>query len=435
MRITVIGSGYVGLVVGTCFAENGHFVTCVDTDADRIAALKAGQMPIYEPGLEELVARNIEEDRLTFTTDTAQGVRDCLLVFLCVGTPPGADGQADISHVIEAAEAAAKAMTGYRIFVNKSTCPVGTADVIRETVSRLTSHPFDVVVNPEFLKEGAAVDDFMRPDRVVVGCDDVRVQEIMKELYQPFLRTGKPFIAMSIRSAEMAKYAMNVMLAARISLMNELAGICGAYDADVTQVQEALMADGRIGASYLFPGLGFGGSCLPKDVKACSQLARLKGLGSDMLDAVDAVNEKQKHLFAQRIIDHFGDAICEKRVAIWGASFKPKTDDIREAPSLTVINALLDAGASVVVYDPVAQKSLQAHYGDRIDLVPKSYDAVKGADALVIVTEWREFHFPDFDRIGELMRERVVFDGRNLYKPKQLSEKGFRYISIGRPAV
>ncbi|MBM3290864.1 MAG: UDP-glucose/GDP-mannose dehydrogenase family protein, partial [Candidatus Hydrogenedentes bacterium] len=317
----------------------------------------------------------------------------------------------------------------------KSTCPVGTTEAVRSALSSLTEHPFDVVVNPEFLRQGAAVDDFMRPDRIIVGCDDVRVAEIVRELYAPFLRTGKPLLTMSVRSAEMAKYAVNAMLATRISFMNEFAQLCEAYGADIAEVREGLAADSRIGASYLFPGIGYGGSCLPKDVRACAYLAAQRGLASPLLDAVHAVNESQRDQFVKRILDHYGDAISRKRIAVWGASFKPKTDDLRDGPALRAIDALLAAGASVVVHDPVADRSLRRHYGDRIEIAQKSYAAIEGADGLVICTEWNEFRRPDYERMASLMRERVIFDGRNLYTAKVLAQHGFRYVSIGRPAV
>jgi len=435
MKIVVVGTGHIGLVVGTGLAENGHMVTCVDRDPAIIERLAAGEMPVYEPGLEELVVRNQEEERLTFATDLEGPLAESLLTFICVGTPSLDNGAADVSEVLSSVEQVASAMQGYQIIVLKSTCPVGTSDNLREVVAQGTSHPFDIVVNPEFLKEGAAMDDFMRPDRIVVGCDDVRVQEIMRELYAPFMRTGKPILFMDHRSAEIAKYAVNVMLAARISVMNELANICGAYNADVTAVQECLMADSRFGSTYLFPGIGFGGSYLPKDMVACAHMAREKGVGCDMLEAITSVNESQATLFIERILDFYGPAVGEKRIAVWGASFKPRTDDIREAPGLRVIDALLEAGASVCVYDPVAGPSVRAHYGDRVDVAAKYYASLEGADGLAICTEWREFHRPDFERMAGLMRERVVFDGRNLYTPKALAGHGFRYFSIGRPSV
>lgn len=434
MRITVVGTGYVGLVVGTGLAENGHFVTCVDKDREKIRQLNESKLPFYEPGLEELVVRNAEEERLHFSTDLTQAVENSLLTFICVGTPSLEDGAADVSAVLQCAEQVALAMKGYQIIVIKSTCRMGTADEVQSCVAKHTSHPFDVVVNPEFLKEGAAVDDFMRPDHVIIGCSDVRVLEIMKELYAPFMRTGKPIVAMNPRSAEMTKYAVNAMLAARISLMNELSVVCGAYGADIAEVREGLMSDSRIGSTYLFPGLGFGGSCLPKDVVACAHLAREKGLPADMLEAVTSVNDRQINGFAKMILGFYGD-LAGVKIAFWGVSFKPRTDDIRHSPALRVIDALLNAGASIIAYDPVAGQKLREHYGDRIMVAAKSYSVLENADGLVIATEWREFHHPDFERMGSMMRQRVIFDGRNLYSPRVLAQQGFRYFSIGRPSV
>lgn len=435
MKISVVGAGYVGLVVGTGFAESGHTVTCVDCNAAKIETLRAGQFPIYEPGLEELVMRNLEEERLRFTTSIEEATGDSLLVFICVGTSALENGFLDVSQVFAAAEQVARAMTGYRIIVNKSTCPVGTTEKIRETIRSMTSHPFDVVANPEFLKEGAAVDDFMRPDRTVIGCDDVRVEEIMRELYAPFLRTGNPLLVMDIASAEMVKFAANAMLAARVSLMNEIADICELTGADVTRVREGIAADTRLGSAYLFPGLGYGGSCLPKDVIAFALYGKEKGLPCHLLDAVTAVNKTHLERFIKRILDYYGDTIGEKRLAIWGATFKPRTDDLRGAPALRVIDALLEAQADVAVYDPVAGAKLRDLYGDRVTISPRYYQALEGADGVVVATEWNEFRRPDYERMAKLMREKVVFDGRNLYTPKVLAEHGFRYFSIGQPSV
>jgi len=435
MKIAVIGTGYVGLIVGTGLAENGHFVTCVDRDPAIIERLRSGQLPIYEPGLEELVVRNIEEERLSFSTDLADAVGEALLIFICVGTPSHPNGDPDVSEVLAAAEEIGRAMTGYRIVVNKSTCPVGTTEIIRDTIKGLTTHAFDVVVNPEFLKEGAAVDDFMRPDRIVVGCDDVRVQEIIKELYAPFLRTGKPFLTMDLRSAELTKYAVNTMIAARIALMNELANICEAYGADVSSVREGVATDSRIGPTYVFPGLGFGGSCLPKDVQAAARMAAEKGVGSEILGAITDANERQQKRFIRRVLDFYGDTIAKKTIALWGATFKARTDDLRGSPALRIIDALLAAGAKVIVYDPVAGAKLTALYGNKVAVADKSYDALEKADGLLVITEWREFHRPDFERMATSMREKVIFDGRNLYSPKIMAGHGFRYFSIGRPSV
>jgi UDPglucose 6-dehydrogenase len=432
MKVAVIGTGYVGLVAGTCFAETGHNVVCVDKQQDVIAQLQQGRIHIYEPGLEELVARNIEEERLRFTTSVADAVAESLLVFICVGTPLGPDGKADLTQVFEAAGEIAQAMTGYRIIVTKSTCPVGTLDEIRAAVAERTSQPFDVVSNPEFMKEGAAVDDFMRPDRVVVGCEDVRVSEIMRELYAPFVRTGKPILFMDIRSAELTKYACNSLLAARVSLMNELATISEAFGADIASVREGVATDSRIGAAFLFPGLGFGGSCFPKDVQALTYLASARGVPARILEATLQVNREQRARFLQRILDFYHGDLKGKKMAVWGASFKPKTDDIREAPALHVIEGLLDAGATVHVYDPVAGPNVQRLFGDRVDVAAKYYQVLEDAHGLVICTEWNEFRRPDYARMGQLMREKVIFDGRNIYTPKTMAEAGFRYFSIGR---
>jgi len=435
MRIAIIGTGYQGLVVGTCFAENGHQITCVDRNEDRVAQLRQGRLHIHEPGLEELVTRNLEEERLGFTTDLEDAVAECLMIFLCVGTPTREDGHADITAVLEAVSQIAQVMTEYRIIVNKSTCPPGTAEKMEQALRERTEHAFDVVVNPDFLKEGSAVEDFMRPDRVVLGCTDVRVREIMKELYSPFLRTGKPFLSIGPRSAEMTKYATNVMLAARISLMNQLADICAAYDADISEVREGLAADYRIGPTFLFPGIGFGGSGLPKDLAMCIELARDKGLDYDLIEAVHNVNQRRRKQFLQRILDYYGADIAAKRIALWGATFKPRTDDLRGAPALDIIDGLRAAGAEVVVFDPIAAHRLRERYGNGISVAGKYYAALEGADGLVIVTEWNEFRRPDYDRMGALMREKVIFDGRNLYTPKVMQQHGFRYFSVGRPAV
>lgn len=435
MRIAIVGTGYQGLVVGTCLAENGHQIVCVDQNEERIQGLRDGRLPIHEPGLEELLIRNLEEERLSFTTDFDEAIADCLMIFLCVGTPTGEDGRADISGVLESVAQIAHSATGYRIIVNKNTCPPGTAEEMERILAGQSEHTFDVVVNPDFLKEGAAIEDFMRPDRIVVGCKDVRVREIMKELYNPFLRTGKPFLAMSQRSAEMTKYATNVMLATRISLMNQLADICEAYGADISEVREGVGSDYRIGPTFLFPGIGFGGLGLPKDLATCARLAHDKGVDCDLIEAALHVNERRRAQFLQRILDYYGSAIPQKRIALWGASFKPRTDDLRGAPALDIIDGLRAAGAQIVVFDPTAAARLHKRYGDSIALATKYYEALEGADGLVIITEWNEFRRPDYERMGRLMREKVIFDGRNLYTPKIMKEHGFHYFSIGRPAV
>lgn len=435
MKIAVVGTGYVGLVVGTCFAENGHTVTCVDVDEGIIENLKKGKIPIYEPGLEELVEHNTEEERLFFTTSLAEAVEKSLLVFLCVGTPEGKDGRADMSQVFGAARDIGRAMTGYRIIVSKSTCPVGTVDEIREIVAAETDEEFDIVSNPEFLKEGAAVDDFMRPDRVVIGTDDVRVEEIMKELYEPLVRTGRPILTMNLPSAEFTKYACNTMLASRISMMNELATIAEAYGADIGLVREGMAADTRIGTAFLFPGLGYGGSCFPKDVQALAGLAQDKGVPCHMTTSIGRVNEEQRQRFVDCILGHYDHRVEGLRFAIWGASFKPRTDDLREAPSLHVIDALIAAGAQVTVYDPVAGPGIEARYGSKVTVAQKNYEALADAVALIVCTEWNEFRRPDFERMAELMASKVIFDGRNIYNPKTMAKNGFRYFSIGRPSV
>lgn len=435
MKITVVGTGYQGLVVGTCLADTGHQVTCLDRDAARIAGLADGKLPIHEPGLEELVVRNLEEERLRFTTDIDAALAECLVVFLCVGTPLLPDGSADCSLVLNAARELATRMSGYRIVVNKSTCPPGTADEIERILKEYSGHVFDVVVNPDFLKEGTAIDDFMKPDRVVIGCEDVRVREIMKELYSPFLRTGRPFLVMGKRSAELCKFATNIFLAARISIINQLADLCEAYDADINEVREGTAFDERIGAHSMMPGLGFGGPGLPKDLATTIHLAHEAGIQHDLLSAISAVNQRRQEGFVRRVIAHYGKDIEQKKIAVWGASFKPRTDDLRGAISLKLIERLLEAGAQVSVFDPVAGPRLREHYGERVGIAGRYYEALDGADGLVIVTEWSEFRRPDYERMGKLMRERVIFDGRNLYTPAVMKEHGFKYYSVGRRPV
>lgn len=435
MKVTVVGAGYVGLVAGACFAEMGHVVSCIDMDLERVKQLQEGTIPIFEPGLEELIYRNVEEERLLFSTDLAKAVRDCLLVFLCVDTPRGEEIQSGLAQMREAARDVGKVMNGYRIIVIKSTVPVGTAEEIHSIIARETEHPFDVVSNPDFLREGSAVDDFMRPDRVVIGCEEIRVAEIMKELYVPFLRTGNPLFMLSRRSAELAKYACNTMLAARISMMNELACLCEAYEADITQIREVVASDNRIGSKYLYASLGYGGSFLPKDVASCARLARESGLGGGILDAVNLVNERQQERFILRILAYYGDTLAGKKIGIWGVAFKARTDDIRCAPALRIIDALLKKGAHVLIYDPVAGEKVKENYANNVTIVKKCYDALEGAHGLVIPTEWREFQSPDFDRMAAHMAEKVIFDGRNLYSTATMARYGFTYYSIGRPAV
>ena len=431
MKIAVVGSGYVGLVAGACLAENGNEVICVDKDPAKIRFLQRGKIPIYEPGLEEMVRRNRAEKRLTFTTALDRGVRNSQIVFIAVGTPTGEDGSADLQHVLGVARDIARAMNGYRVIVNKSTVPVGTAVKVRDIVRRETTHPFSVVSNPEFLKQGAAIDDFMKPDRVVIGAEDPRGAELMKELYSPFMRTGAPIMLMDCASAELCKYAANAMLATRISFMNEVANVCEVVGADVDQVRRAIGADRRIGTSFLFPGIGYGGSCFPKDVQALAHFATQKNYEFKILKAVEAVNAYQKTRLFTKMKMHFG-SLKGKVIAVWGLAFKPKTDDMREAPSVPLIEALLAAGAKVQAYDPEAARTAKAILGTRVSFASGNYDALKGADALAIVTEWNEFRRPDFARMRKLMRSPVIFDGRNLFTTEQMTQQGFTYYSIGR---
>jgi UDPglucose 6-dehydrogenase len=432
MKIAVVGTGYVGLVAGACLAENGNDVVCIDKDAAKVKALQRGRIPIYEPGLEELVKRNRAEKRLTFTTALERGVRGAQIIFIAVGTPTGEDGSADLQHVLQVARDTARAMNGYKVIVNKSTVPVGTAAKVRDVVRRETTHPFSVVSNPEFLKQGAAIEDFMKPDRVVVGAEDPRAAALMNELYAPFTRTGAPIMLMDCASAELCKYAANAMLATRISFMNEVANVCEAVGADVDQVRRAVASDRRIGPSFLFPGVGYGGSCFPKDVKAMLSFAAAKDYDFAILGAVEAVNDRQKLRLLAKLKKHF-TSLKGKRIAVWGLAFKPRTDDMREAPSVPLINGILEAGASVQTYDPEAMVVAKRIFGSKITYAENSYAALTGADALVIVTEWNEFREPDYLRMRKLLRTPVIFDGRNLYNPEQIRSQGFTYISIGRP--
>jgi len=431
MRIAVVGTGYVGLVAGTCFAESGNEVVCVDQDAAKIRSLRRGKMPIYEPGLEELVRRNSQEGRLTFATQLPKAVRAAEIVFIAVGTPQGEDGSADLQHVLAVARDVARAMNGYKVIVNKSTVPVGTAVKVREVVRRETTHPFSVVSNPEFLKQGAAIDDFMKPDRVVVGAEDPRGAALMSELYAPFTRTGAPIMMMDCASAELAKYAANAMLATRISFMNEIANVCELVGADVDEVRRAIGSDRRIGSSFLFPGIGYGGSCFPKDVKAVMHFAAERDYEFKILKAVETVNQLQKTRLVARMRTHFGH-LKGKTIAVWGLAFKPRTDDMREAPSIPLIEALLSAGVTVQAYDPEATRVAKGLFGARVTFAARSYDALKGADGLAILTEWNEFRRPDFAKMLKLMRSPVIFDGRNLFAPEQMKQSGFTYYSIGR---
>ena len=431
MKLAVVGSGYVGLVVGACFAENGNDVVCVDSDAAKIAFLKQGRLPIYEPGLGELVARNGAEKRLRFSTELAPAVESAQVVFIAVGTPPGQDGSADLSYVLAVARDLAHAMSGYTVVVTKSTVPVGTAARLRAVIADETSQPFSVVSNPEFLKQGAAIDDFMRPDRVVIGAEDERAAGLMQTLYAPFTRTGAPIQLMDCASAELCKYASNAMLATRVSFMNEIATVCELFGADVDKVRRAMAADRRIGPSFLFPGIGYGGSCFPKDIKALVSSSRAEGYRCRILESVEAVNAAQKVRLVDKMRAHF-DSLTGRTIAVWGLSFKPRTDDMREAPSVPTIEALLAAGAVVRAYDPQAERAARAIFGERITYAARSYDALEGADALAIVTEWNEFREPDFARMRSLLRAPVIFDGRNVFDVEQMRTEGFTYYSIGR---
>jgi len=431
VQIGVVGTGYVGLVVGACLAENGNFVVCVDSDKGKVERLRKGEIPIYEPGLNELVPRNVAEDRLRFTTDLEEAVRSSEVLFIAVGTPENEDGSADLKHVLEVARGIGQAMNGPKILVNKSTVPVGTAARVREVVSSITKHPFAVVSNPEFLKEGTAVDDFLKPDRVVIGTDDPKVEAVMRKLYEPFVRTGKPILVMDPASAELTKYAANAMLASRISFMNEIANYCDRVGADVRQVRLGMGTDSRIGSSFLFPGVGYGGSCFPKDVKALIRMGEAAGVALPVVEATERTNIAQKASLVPRIAAHLG-GLQGKRVAIWGLAFKPRTDDMREAPAIAVIEGLLKGGAEVRAYDPKAEPQARREFGDRVMLCSRAYEAVAGADALVVVTEWNEFREPDFAKIRSMMRHAAVFDGRNIYDPKLLRDLGFHYEGIGR---
>jgi UDPglucose 6-dehydrogenase len=433
MKIAVVGTGYVGLVVGACLAENGSTVTCVDKDEAKIATLNAGKMPIYEPGLEEMVRRNRNEERLSFTTDLPSAVRASEVVFIAVGTPEGEDGSADLKHVLSVARDVGRAMNKYTVVVDKSTVPVGTAKKVHDAIAPETKQPFSVVSNPEFLKQGAALEDFMKPDRVVIGVEpgDDRAAAFMRELYGPFTRTGAPIMVMDTASAELCKYAANSILATRISFMNEIANVCELVGADVDQVRKAIGADRRIGSSFLFPGIGYGGSCFPKDTQALLKSSQDKGYDFKILRAVEAVNDRQKSRLFEKMESHF-TSLKGQTIALWGLAFKPRTDDMREAPAIVMIERLLAAGATVRAYDPEAGETARGLFNSRIALSEKSYDALNGADALAIVTEWNEFREPDFERMRRLMRSPVVFDGRNIYSPEHMRSLGFTYFSIGR---
>ena len=432
MKVAVVGTGYVGLVVGACLAETGNEVICADVDASKIGLLQQNKLPIYEPGLEPMVVKNQRDGRLTFTTDVAQAVERAEVIFIAVGTPPDEDGSADLQHVLDVARTIGDHMNAPKLVVTKSTVPVGTAEKVRAEIAKRTSTPFHVCSNPEFLKEGAAVEDFMKPDRVVVGVDSDDAAKVIEELYAPFVRTGNPLIVMDIPSAEMTKYVANAMLATRISFMNQMARLCEAVGANVTHVRRGIGSDRRIGQAFLFPGPGYGGSCFPKDVKALIRTAREREVPFDIMRAVESANNAQKQVLFEKLKRHLG-ALKDKTVAIWGLAFKAETDDVRESPALVLVESLLGEGANVHVHDPAAMKTAARHLGSRVKYASHAYDALDGADALAIVTEWLEYRNPDFGRMKQLLRRPLIVDGRNLYDPAKLGRQGFTYDSIGRP--
>lgn len=433
MKMTVVGTGYVGLVLGTCMADLGHTVQCVDNDEGKIASLLAGKVPIYEPGLDQLIERNVREGRLTFTREVDQSLQAARVVFIAVGTPEAADGSADLSGVFAVARAIAKNASGPITAIIKSTVPVGTADKVRAILNAECAHRCEVVSNPEFLKEGAAIDDFMRPDRIVCGVASAEARAVMEELYAPLVRTGKPILFMDNRSAELCKYTANAFLATRISFINEIARLCNAVGADVDSVRRGAGTDSRIGTRFFFPGAGYGGSCFPKDVQALIHTAQEYGVDLQIVRAVEDVNDAQKHLLANYVFDRFGKDLAGLRFAVWGLSFKPETDDMREAPSVAIINDLLAAGATVVAYDPESMHEARRHLGDRVIYAQRPMEAAEGADALLLVTEWNEFRAPDFEELRARMKRPVLFDGRNIWSPTDVRAHGFEYRCIGRP--
>jgi UDPglucose 6-dehydrogenase len=435
MKIAVIGTGYVGLVTGTCFAETGNDVTCVDIDSVKVNKLKNGEITIYEPGLEKLFLRNLKEERLRFTTDLAEGIKDAVIIFLALPTPPGEDGSADLKYILGVANDLGKIMKGYQVIIDKSTVPVGTAKKVREAVARHYKGEFDVVSNPEFLREGVAVEDFMKPDRVVIGTESEKARKLMGDLYAPFVRQGNPVIFMDERSAELTKYAANSFLATKISFMNEIARLCEKLGADVDMVRRGIGSDDRIGKRFLFPGIGYGGSCFPKDVQALVRSSSEVNYSFEILNAVMKVNEDQKLHLIPGIMKYFSNDLKGKHFALWGLAFKPNTDDIREAPALYIAEALLKAGATVAVFDPEAMKNVKQEMGDRISFAENQYDALKGADALIIATEWNEFRTPVFEKISTSLKNKAIFDGRNLFDLETMRELGFHYESVGREIV
>jgi UDPglucose 6-dehydrogenase len=432
MNVGVIGTGYVGLVAGACFAESGNDVVCVDNDAEKIARLQKGEIPIYEPGLPEIVERNLREERLVFSTDLEGAVKKSLVIFVAVGTPTGNGGAADLTAVFEVANAIGRSMDRYKVIVTKSTVPVGTTERIRDIIKEQTRQPFDVLANPEFLKQGTAVEDFMKPDRVVLGADDPRPAEILRDLYAPFVRTGSPVMIMDIRTAEMLKYAANAFLAARISFMNEIANLCEEVGANVDMIRKGLASDSRIGPAFLFPGVGFGGSCFPKDTQALIQTGREHEYPMKILEAVYAVNQDQTARFVNKVRKHFGGNLRDKRLGVWGLAFKPRTNDMRDAPAIRIIENLLADGATILAYDPEAMDEGKRLFGSRIQFSASNYGCLEGTDALLLITEWQAFRNPNFDRMKAIMRQPVIFDGRNIYDPAHVAQFGFKYYSVGR---
>ncbi len=432
MKICVIGTGYVGLVAGTCLAEMGNDVICVDNNEEKIKELSQGKVPIYEPGLEELIIANTREGRLLFTTDLDSAVKNSIICFIAVGTPQRDDGSCDLNYVFRVAESIAKSMNDYKVIVNKSTVPVGTGEKVRNVLKQHTPYEFDVVSNPEFLKQGAAVDDFLKPDRVIIGSDSQRATEIMQEVYSPFLRTGNPIIVMDVKSAEMSKYAANSFLAAKISFINELANICEKVGADIENVRTGMSTDRRIGSQFLFPGLGYGGSCFPKDVKALIRVAKDNDVPCGILQSVDNTNFTQRKTFMDKILTYYKGNIKQKTFALWGLAFKPRTNDMREAPAITIVETLLSQGALVQAYDPKASDEAKRIFKDSIIYASNNYEALEGADALILATEWNEFRRPDFERIKNTLKRPVIFDGRNQYDPQRMFKNGFDYICIGK---
>ncbi len=432
MKICVIGTGYVGLVAGTCLAEMGNNVICVDKDTKKLTQLRKGIIPIYEPGLEELIKVNVSEGRLTFSDKLDDAVKKSLVCFIAVGTPQGDDGSADLSAVYKVAEEIGKAMNEYKVIVDKSTVPVGTAEKVTEIIKNQTKYEFDVVSNPEFLKQGAAVDDFLKPDRVVIGANSKRAAEIMQDLYSPFLRTGNPVIMMDVKSAEMTKYAANSFLAVKISFANQIANICEKVGADSEMVRIGMCSDSRIGSRFLFPGLGYGGSCFPKDVKAMIKTAQDFGCDYKLLKAADDINKEQRTVFINKIVKRLGENLKGKTFGVWGLAFKPKTNDMREAPAITIINFLLEKGAKVVAFDPKAMDSAKEYFGNKISYAKNAYETLKNADCMLLLTEWNEFRRPDFDKVKELLKTPLIFDGRNMYDKKRLRARGIEYFCIGK---